>query len=231
VRALLPKFAVAGLAGGLALGSGLLVAVAMDAAGRSAGSGADADRLASGVAAAVDEVLATAPPSDEQVPSGDPGTSEVGEHGAEVSGAARDRSLHGCDHGRAVSEVASSKAQEHRAGHGHGAKPCPEPGGGTGTAAGRGGAPGGPPPGTPGAARAPGGDGEPAGDEPDGGADGSGDGAGEDLARPPDEAEHDDDRAGDDEGGDGAGQDADDDRRPATSVDAGRAPGRAHGRG
>jgi hypothetical protein len=62
----------------------------------------------------------TVPDEDERVD--EPGDAESGDathpdnHGAEVSAVAQDKSLHGCEHGRAVSEVASGKVND---------KPCP----------------------------------------------------------------------------------------------------------
>jgi hypothetical protein len=46
----------------------------------------------------------------------DDATDAAANHGAEVSAVARDKSLHGCEHGRAVSSVASGKVNP---------KPCP----------------------------------------------------------------------------------------------------------
>ena len=53
---------------------------------------------------------------DESADSADEGATHSDNHGAEVSAVARDKTLHGCEHGRAVSSVASGKVNT---------KPCP----------------------------------------------------------------------------------------------------------
>ena len=66
-------------------------------------------------------------------PTGGPGQGadpEANDHGQEVSAVAHDGSLHGCEKGAAVSEVASSKAGDHRQNQ---AKPHPCEGGATGS--------------------------------------------------------------------------------------------------
>jgi hypothetical protein len=58
-------------------------------------------------------------PPETTTPTGDPdgaGEPEARNHGAEVSAVAHDDSVHGCEHGRAVSSVASGRPND---------KPCP----------------------------------------------------------------------------------------------------------
>jgi len=110
--------AVVAATGGLAIAGALPGSVQELVSGNDAGDGVPLE-LTDGSTTTSFDVETTTTVADgapTTVPADPSDREHPDNHGAEVSEVARDRSLHGCEHGRAVSEVASGKVND---------KPCP----------------------------------------------------------------------------------------------------------
>lgn len=110
--------------GGLAA-AGALPGVVQDAVSSAAGTvgvdlsdGDDEPALGDETTSTTEESTTTSSTTESTTPTseGDGDDARPDNHGAVVSEVARDKSLHGCEHGRAVSSVASGKVKD---------KPCP----------------------------------------------------------------------------------------------------------
>ena len=112
--------AMGGLAVAGALPGPVQDALSTEADEPSATTTPSADESTSTTTTSESPTSTTPPTTASTPPTTTPAEGEVGahpdNHGAEVSAVAQDKSLHGCEHGRAVSEVASGKRNE---------KPCP----------------------------------------------------------------------------------------------------------